>query len=153
MQQLLIKIFPLRKSMLYTLKWAIGLLLLACASWYKLAHVLGSRKVRFFLATKLAHSGSCRQRVALNICAAISIATEDIHPIDLFIITEVIREACTVSSCSCYRWSMIANKLSMREAKGNHFVWKWNLKVNMGNIKILKVFWLEEYLLIQNTLL
>lgn len=32
LQAIVDKIFPLRKEMLYILKWAIGLLLLACAS-------------------------------------------------------------------------------------------------------------------------
>lgn len=135
------KIFVLRKTMLYILKWAIGLLLLESASWYKLAHGLGSRKVRFFLATKPARSGSCRQCGELNTCAIISMATEDIPPIDLFIIMGVILQACIVSLCLCYMWSVVANKLSMREAKWNHFVWKSNLEVNIGIMtKILKVF-------------
>lgn len=118
------------------------------ASWYKLAHVFVSRKVRFFLATKPVRSGSCRQCAALNFRIPICMATEDIHPIDLFIITEVIWQACVVSSCSCCSWSMIANKLSMREAKRNHLVLEMKLESETWVIfKILKGFWLEEYLL------
>lgn len=136
--------------MLYILKWTIGnWLLLECVSWYTLAHALGSRKVRFFLATNPTRFGSCRQCDALNTCVTNSMATEDIHPIDLFIITEVTWQACFVSVCLYCMRSVTANKLLVREAKWNHFVWKCNLKVNIGNMtKILKVFWLEEYLMI-----